>query len=99
MSMTREEAIAMCESEWWLDVSEAHAVRFQLSTDRLCMPWAEFAPMVNRVLGRAVYTHEFADPSRLLLEMDEPGFAPTLDQIIEMIPAHKRIVIRDGRVA
>ena len=58
--MTKEEAIELCESGWWKTASDNEIVAFQLFEDRLCLPFSEFHRAISAVLGRPVYTHEFA---------------------------------------
>lgn len=59
--MTREEAIAKWETGWWETATDAQIVEFQLYEERLCMPFARFHAAVEAVLGRSIFTHEFAD--------------------------------------
>ena len=94
--MTREDAIRMAESGWWKEMPLEEAARFQLFEARLCMPFGEFHEGVEKMLGRSVWTHEFAfvrDPGGL---QDEAlGRAPkrTFEDIMALIPADKRIVL------
>ncbi len=91
--MTREEAIALGETKWWVGLDPARIVGFQLFEQKLCMDFGAYHEAVEKVLGRPVYTHEFAYPEQLQREFlgDKP--APTLEQIIELIPAEKRVVV------
>ena len=90
--MTREEAIALAETGWWKTASDQAIVGFQLFEEKLCMDFGDFHAAVERVLGRPVYTHEFGIFGNLRREFlgDKP--APTLKEIIEMIPEAKRIL-------
>ena len=58
--MTREQAIEMYNSNWWLSKSPQEIVKFQMNEDLLCMPFDLFHAAVEEVLDRSVYTHEFA---------------------------------------
>ena len=50
-----------------------------------------------RALGRPVYTHEIAlNRENLARELRGDAPAPTLDEILALIPASKRIVILTG---
>lgn len=69
-NMTKEEAIELYESGWWKDKPAREVARLQLSEDTLCMPFGEFHKAVEEALDRPVWTHEFADPGRLLAELD-----------------------------
>jgi hypothetical protein len=94
--MTREQAIALVETKWWEGKTHRQIAMFQLFEDRLCMPFDKFHEAVEKALGRPVYTHEFGsagnDGLRKELMGEKP--APTLDEIIEMIPEAKRILIQ-----
>lgn len=76
--MTKDEALALAGTLWWEDLTAAQVVRFQLQEPRLCMPFREFQRLTEVVLGRRVWTHEFAYPSLLLDEL-EGGSTPAPD--------------------
>lgn len=59
--MTKEEAIEMFKSEWWKNKTPKEIVEFQLYEDRICIPFGDFHEAIEKVLGRSVWTHEFAD--------------------------------------
>lgn len=61
--MTKDEAFKKFETKWWEKAGAQEIVEFQLFEDRLCMPFDLFQAAVEKVLGRPVWTHEFADPS------------------------------------
>lgn len=58
--LSREEALEILDSEWWIDASYQEIVAFQLFEPRLCMPFDKFHEAVGKVLNRPVWTHEFA---------------------------------------
>lgn len=58
--LTQDEAIEMAESHWWEYKSDEEIVWFQLLTRRIIMPLSLFHQKLEAVLGRAVFTHEFA---------------------------------------
>lgn len=97
--MTREEALSMVETKWWEDVPLKDAARFQLYEDRLVMPFDLFQNGVQELLGRPVWTHEFAStkkPGGLQEELEGKAGKPTMEKIINLIPPEKRIVIDVG---
>lgn len=94
--MTKDEAIALSKSMWWLNASDVEIALFQIREPRLCMPFDDFQMAVERSLGRSVWTHELADPQHLLDEIGGSREAPTMEEIIAMIPAEKRIVFDLG---
>jgi hypothetical protein len=65
----REDAIALSKSGFWKEMTLEAIVRFQLFEDLLCMPFNVFHEAVEKVLGRSVWTHEFAEPDRLRSEL------------------------------
>jgi hypothetical protein len=92
--MTRDDAVFLSESRFWEQLSYRERAMFQLWEERLCMPFEVFHEAVEKALDRPVYTHEFGlnlDGLRRELLGDQP--APTLDDILALIPADKRVVI------
>lgn len=93
--MTENEALALAGTEWWKHATDQEIVGFQLFEDRLCMPFGEFHGAVERVLGRSVWTHEFATSGVGRLKDEFEGKAPprTIQEILDLIPPEKRIVV------
>jgi Na+-transporting NADH:ubiquinone oxidoreductase subunit NqrF len=90
--MTREQALVLYETKWWETKSPEEIVRVQLFEDKLCMPFSNFHEAVEKALGRSVWTHEFGLNWKGLQEeflKDRP--APTMQEIMKMIPPEKRI--------
>ena len=92
--MTREQAIQLAKSGWWKSVSPHDIVMFQLFEKRLCMDFGDFHKAVEEVLGRGVWTHEFAQPDLLQREFLGDRSPPTMTEIVEMIPREKRIILK-----
>jgi hypothetical protein len=92
--MTREQAIEMAESGWWKNREPYEIVLFQLFESRLCMDFGDFQEATEQVLGRSVWTHEFADGDSLRKEFLGDKKPPTFQEIMEMIPEAKRIIVR-----
>ena len=92
--MTKDQAIALFDSGWWKNKTARQIVGFQLFESRLCMPFGEFHKAVEEAFGRPVWTHEFGlNYEGLKKEFLGEASAPTIEEIIEMIPEAKRIVI------
>lgn len=93
--ITKEQAIRIAESGLWQDWSDEEKVKFQLYQNRLAMPWDEFSGAMCRVLGRPVFTHEFSQSNRaaLMHEFEGKRKAPTFEEILDLIPAEKAIVV------
>lgn len=95
--MTKEEAVALFESKFWETMDHRARAMFQLHEDRLCMPFDVFHEAVEKALGRPVWTHEFAFRDGLRKEFLGERAAPTFEEICDLIPAEKRVVIKvDG---
>ena len=93
--MDRDEALALAGTEWWKHATDDEIVGFQLYEEVLCMGFREFHGAVERVLGRPVYTHEFATGAVEQLKAEYEGKAEprTMKDIIDLIPPEKRIVV------
>lgn len=91
--MTREQAIAVHESRVWQRMPIERAALIQLQEKLLFMPFDEFHRGVEALLGRSVWTHEFAKPALLLAEYRGDKEAPSIQEIIDMIPAEKLIAV------
>lgn len=92
--MTTEQAIQLAKSNWWKGLPAHDIVTFQLFEDKLCMDFSDFHKAVEDSLGRPVWTHEFAFADKLKQEFlgDKP--APTFEEIVNLIPADKRIIVQ-----
>jgi hypothetical protein len=91
--LTPAEAVALAESEFWKLMDFRARAEFQLHQECLCMPFDVFHEAVEKALGRPVWTHEFAAPDRLKAELRGDSPPPTMQQILDLIPAEKRIVL------
>jgi len=68
--MNREEAIARANTKWWVGKTPKEIVDFQLYEPLLCMDFAAYQKALEQVLGRGVWTHEFADIKGLQAEYE-----------------------------
>lgn len=92
--MTKEEAVALLESKFWEHLSLRKRAEFQLFEKRLCMPFAVFHEAIEKTLGRPVFTHEFAlGLDGLKMELMHGTTPPTIQEIMELIPEEKRLII------
>jgi len=83
--LTREEAIEVAESGVWKKWTDDEIVRFQLYQDYLCMDFSRFHEAVEHVLGRGVWSHEFAKPKLLQAEYEGNRTPPTVEEIFTML--------------
>lgn len=93
--ITKEEAIFICENKLYEDWNDSEIVKFQLFQKRLAMPFGIFHKAMEKVLKRAIYSHEFANSDRLISEYLGKAKAPTFDEILELIQKGKLIVVGD----
>jgi len=91
--LTKEQAIKFAESGIWKEWTDHQIVEFQLFQKKLCMDFGRFHEAVEKVLDRPVYTHEFAWPEHLREEFLKERDKPTFEEIINLIPKEKRILI------
>ena len=91
---TKEQAIKFGESRIWESWTDEQIVRFQLFEAKVCLPFSRFHEAIEKVLGRPVFTHEFGlnyeGIVKEYLGVKEP---PTFDEVINMIPEDKRIIV------
>jgi len=94
--VTREQAVTLYESKLWEAMTFRERATFQLHEERLCMPFAVFHEAVEIALGRPVFTHEFRlNVDGLKRELCGDAPPPTLNEIMNMIPANKRVVVME----
>lgn len=91
--LTKEEAIAFAESGVWKEWTNEQIVRFQLFQDKMCMPFSRFHEAIEDVLGMSIWTHEFAFIDEIKKEYLGVKAAPTFEEIINLIPEEKRLII------
>lgn len=97
-SIGRDKAIELAESNWWELCDHREIAEFQLFVVELCCPFGVFHEAVEKSLGRPVFTREFGlNYNGIVAEFMGEMDAPTLKEIIELIPEEKRVVIKlDG---
>jgi len=90
---TTAQAKDFSEKKKYKKMTNLEKVKFQLFQDKLCMPFSVFHEAIEKVLGRPVYTHEFAFSDNLKEEFLKKRPAPTLQEILELLPADKPTII------
>jgi hypothetical protein len=91
--ITKAQAIAIFQSRVWETWTNKQVVDFQLYQERLAVDWTRFQMAVEAMLGRPVWTHEFADDQRLKDEYEGRHGKPTFEEIMALIPEDKLIVV------
>lgn len=93
-SIGRENAIKLHDSSWWTGLEPRVIAEFQFFTEELCVPFGVFHEAIEKTLGRPVWTHEFVlNWDGIAAELRGEKSAPTMDEIMSLIPAEKRIII------
>lgn len=93
--LTKEQAIAFCQNRCWEGWSARQIAEFQMEQERLCIPFDVFHKAIENVLCRPVYTHEFGlNYENLRKELMGEKEPPVLEDIINLIPEDKRILIQ-----
>lgn len=90
---TEKQAKDFAESGLWKTWTPEQIVKLQLYQDRLCVPFDVFHKAIEKVLGRPVWTHEFAFVEQLRLEFEGIRAKPTLQEIMDLIPKEKLIIV------
>lgn len=92
--LTKKQAIAFAENKCYEGMTSRQIAEFQLNQDRMCMPFDIFHEALEKELGRPVYTHEIAlNYNGLVKEFYGQKEPPTLEEIINLIPEEKRILV------
>lgn len=93
--LTREQVIAFCENKCYEGMTSRQIAEFQIEQDRLCVPFGVFHKAIEEALGRPVYIYEFElNRDGLRKELRGEKESPTLEEIINLIPEDKRILIQ-----
>jgi hypothetical protein len=95
--MTEEQARQIFDSGVWRDWDDDTVVQTQLFQDRLLLPFDRFHEAVEHVLGRPVFTHEFARLDLLRAEYLGLRPAPSLEEIMGLLPHPVVMVVMDPK--
>ena len=87
ISIGKEKAIELANTNWWEKISYREIAAFQLHTVELCLPFDIFHEAVEKSLGRPVLTHEFGlNIEGIIREFNGEKGPPTLSEVLELIP-------------
>ena len=94
IEINSEMAKELAETKFWETMSAKNIALFQLTVKYLCMPFEVFHKALEEALNRPVYTHELGlNWNGLLKELLGEIKPLTIEDIINLIPKEKRIVI------
>lgn len=92
--LTKEEAIRIYDTKEYENWNDREKVAAMLYGKLLCMPFDVFHAAIERVLDRPVFTHELGlNYEGIVKEFEGTGKKPTIEEIINLIPEEKRIMI------
>lgn len=90
--LSEEQAIKLHDSEEWREWTPEQLFHFQWNQQCLAVPFYEFHKAAEVVLGRSVWSHEFASPDHIQAELDGKD-KPTMQEIIGLLPSGKTILL------
>jgi len=90
---TKKQAIAFHDSYLWKDMEMNQLAILQMYQNKLCVPFDKFHEAMQKLLGRPVFTHEFAFRDNLIREMVGLKRKSNFEKIINLIPREKLILI------
>jgi len=92
--MTQEEAIKIGKSGIYKTWTHEEKVDTQLYNEYICMPVGDFLESLTVVFKRPVYDIELLDGGEnLKAELEGRKSPPTIDEIVNMFPGDKIIVV------
>jgi len=92
-ALTRKQATALYESSFWKSLAYVERARFQLSEERLCMPFEVFVEAVERSLGRTVTVGEILNSTALLSAISGEPRPLEIDELVALLPEDKRVLL------
>ena len=93
-SIGKDNAIALADTKWWVGKGCREIFKIGMFTQELCLPFDVLHKAVEESLGRPVWTHEFGlNFDGLCQEFLGERDAPSLQEIMDQIPAEKRIIV------
>jgi hypothetical protein len=96
--LTTEQAIELHNSKSWESWTHEQIAHFQMRQQFLCVPFGRFHEAVEKTLGRPVWTHEFGlNLDGLKAELAGTGSAPSMADIVAMLPANKTLIVAAAR--
>jgi hypothetical protein len=94
VSLGRDKAIAIYNTQWWIDKTYRQIAMRQLFTAELICPFNVFHEAVEKSLERPVWTHEFGlNYDGICDEFLGDSEPPTMEEIINLIPEAKRMIV------
>ena len=92
-SIGKKAAVEYFNSGKWGTLSDENIFRMQLYTKELMVPFGRFHSAAEVVLGREVYTNEFANLDTIKAEYEKKKGKPTFDEIVGELPDGLEVVM------
>jgi hypothetical protein len=95
-SLGQEQAIKLAETEteWWKTKTHREIAEFQMQTTELVWPFDIFHEAMEKTLQRPIFTHELGlNFNGLWNELFNGKEPPTFQEIIDLIPKDKQVII------
>jgi hypothetical protein len=96
LQMTCEEAVLFADRQMWKFMSDRAIFELQINQRLCCMDFGEFHRCTEAMLGRPVWSHEFAHPENLIAEYQRKMTPPTMEDTMAQLPAERTVVISAG---
>lgn len=94
IEINSEIAKQLYRTKFWETMSARDIALFQLKVKYLCMPFDVFHKAIEKALGRPVWTHEMGlNWKGLMKELLGEKPTPTMEEIINLIPKEKRMIV------
>ena len=92
--MTKEQAIELANSKFWENMTSREIAEFQISEDKLCMPFEIFHEALEKTIGRPVFTHELGlNLEGIREELFNGKNPPSFEEVINLIPENYRCIV------
>lgn len=95
---TKEEAIAFAKSERWKYMTDNQIVVMAFFQNLLFLPFSRLQQAFESVLGRSIWTHEFARPQDLFLEYLGQKPVPFFTNLMNRIPGESIAIVTGDEV-
>lgn len=93
-NLTKEQALSLYDSKFWETMSHRERAVFQMNEGRLCMPFEIFHEAMEKAIGRSIFSHEFGlNYDGLLDELMNGVTIPSFEEIVNLIPEEKRVLV------
>jgi hypothetical protein len=93
--ITKEQAIILEESKFWEGMSAIEIAKFQMEAQLMCIPFEIFFAALKVALGRPIFYHELGlNWHGIKAELWGEKTSPSLEEIVNLIPEEKRILLK-----